>query len=53
MTCRLIIKLFFIAALLFPAIPNAPLYAGEGTVKVGVYDNAPIVFQDEDGHFRG
>ena len=53
MTCRLIIKLSFIVAVLFLAIPYASLYAREGTVKVGVYDNAPIVFQDEEGNFRG
>ena len=53
MTCRLIIKLSLIVAALFLAIQNAPLYAREGTVKVGVYDNAPIVFQDEEGNFRG
>ena len=53
MTRRLIITLSFIVAALFLVIPYAPLYAKEGTVKVGVYDNAPIVFQDEEGNFRG
>ena len=53
MTRRLIITLSFIVVALFLVIPYAPLYAREGKVKVGVYDNAPIVFQDKEGNFRG
>ncbi len=53
MVCRLILKLFFIIAAFFLATPYVPLYAEERTVKVGVYDNAPIVFQGEDGNFQG
>ncbi len=53
MTLRLSIILFFIVATLLPAMPNTPLYAREGAVKVGVYNNAPIVFKDEEGNLRG
>jgi len=29
------------------------VYAREGTVKVGVYDNPPILFKDDNGKYKG
>ncbi|MCG2744865.1 MAG: transporter substrate-binding domain-containing protein [Desulfobacteraceae bacterium] len=30
-----------------------PVHAREGTIKVGVYENAPLVYQDESGGYSG
>lgn len=51
---RLTSKFFFLCILvLTSSVPN-PCYAQEHTVvKIGVYDNAPIVFKDKNGGYSG
>jgi ABC-type amino acid transport substrate-binding protein len=47
-----LIRLFSLWLLVL-VIPLGPARAGEVTVRVGVYDNAPIVFPDGSGGYRG
>ena len=50
--CQLIAK-FFVFLLLVLAVSSNPVLAREGTIKVGVYENAPLVYQDESGGYSG
>ena len=44
--------LFVVSLIFFILLPSSS-FAGARTVKVGVYDNYPIVFQDKNGEFSG
>jgi len=50
--CHLITKFFVFLMLALVAFSN-PVHAREGTIKVGVYENAPLVYQDESGGYSG
>ncbi|MDM8551303.1 transporter substrate-binding domain-containing protein [Desulfobacterales bacterium HSG2] len=52
MKTRQIFKVFFILTLCTISLPKFA-DSQEKIVKVGVYDNAPIVFVDKDGKIRG
>jgi signal transduction histidine kinase/ABC-type amino acid transport substrate-binding protein/ActR/RegA family two-component response regulator len=50
--CNKSIRLLVLTAI-FLVIPTLFSYADENTVKVGVYENEPLAFRDEDGTYRG
>ncbi|MDD3814196.1 MAG: transporter substrate-binding domain-containing protein [Desulfocapsaceae bacterium] len=52
LSCHLITR-FFVLLLLVLAVSSSPAHARERTVKVGVFENAPIVYQDESGGYSG
>lgn len=50
--CHLIPQ-FFVLLLVVLAVSSSPAQAREGVIKVGVYDNDPIVHQDESSAYSG
>ena len=43
----------FVLLVMVLALSSSPAQAREGAVKVGVYENAPIVYQDKSGGYSG
>ncbi len=50
---RSLLNLFFLLFAVSSILFSNPVHAAERHVRVGVRDNAPFVFQDEKGIFRG
>lgn len=48
-----LITKFIVLLMIVLAVSSSPAQAREGVILIGVYENAPIVYQDESGDYSG